>query len=158
MFDVEALAAEMAALPDRRDFAFSAEVGRVAWIDESALEWVDDDSPGRVGRFVFAEALPAPVQLEIVTAELMGLCRPTAAGLEVIAVDIDPATGAGTARTVADLATPQTCLLPRLPGADTQLLAVVGFDDTTTLFRIGWRDGSMTCIRSGLSYEGLYCP
>ncbi len=144
MFDVEALAAEMAALPDRRDFAFSAEVGRVAWIDESALEWVDDDSPGRVGRFVFAEALPAPVQLEIVTAELMGLCRPTAAGLEVIAVDIDPATGAGTARTVADLATPQTCLLPRLPGADTQLLAVVGFDDTTTLFRIGWRDGSMT--------------
>ncbi|HEU5448342.1 MAG TPA: alpha/beta fold hydrolase [Acidimicrobiia bacterium] len=144
MFDVAALAAEMAALPDRRDFAFSAEVGRVAWIDESALEWVDDDSPGRVGRFVFAEALPAPVQLEIVTAELMGLCRPTAAGLEVIAVDIDPATGAGTARTVADLATPQTCLLPRLPGADTQLLAVVGFDDTTTLFRIGWRDGSMT--------------
>ena len=144
MFDVEGLAAEMAALPDRRDFAFSAEVGRVAWIDESALEWVDDDSPGRLGRFVFAEALPAPVQLEIVTADLMGLCRPTAAGLEVIAVDIDPATGAGTARTVADLATPQTCLLPRLPGADTQLLAVVGFDDTTTLFRIGWRDGSMT--------------
>ena len=144
MFDVEALAAEMAALPDRRDFAFSAEVGRVAWIDESALEWVDDNAPGRIGRFVFAEALPAPVQLEIVTADLMGLCRPTAAGLEVIAVDIDPATGAGTARSVADLATPQTCLLPRLPGADTQLLAVVGFDDTTTLFRIGWRDGSMT--------------
>ncbi|HEX6380469.1 MAG TPA: hypothetical protein VF180_04430, partial [Acidimicrobiia bacterium] len=50
MFDVEALAAEMAALPDRRDFAFSAEVGRVAWIDESAVEWVDDDSPGRIGQ------------------------------------------------------------------------------------------------------------
>jgi dipeptidyl aminopeptidase/acylaminoacyl peptidase len=143
-FDVAALAAEMAALPDRRDFAFSPEVGRVAWIDETAVEWIDDDLPGRVGRVVFAEALPAPVQLEIVTADLMGLCRPTAAGLEVIAVDIDPAAGAGTARTVADLATPQTCLLPRLPGADTQLLAVVGFDDTTTLFRIGWRDGSMT--------------
>ena len=74
----------------------------------------------------------------------MGLCRPTAAGLEVVALDVDPATGTGTARTVADLATPQTCLLPRLPGADTQLLAVVGFDDTTTVWRIGWRDGSMT--------------
>ncbi|HEV3362597.1 MAG TPA: alpha/beta fold hydrolase, partial [Acidimicrobiia bacterium] len=32
----------------------------------------------------------------------------------------------------------------RLPGADSQLLAVVGFDDTTTVWRIGWRDGSMT--------------
>ena len=150
-FDAAALAAEMAALPDRRDFAFSVEVGRVAWIDESAVEWIDDGvgephlpPQNRFGRFVFPEALPAPVQLEIVTADLMGLCRPTAAGLEVIALDIDSAAGAGTARTVADLATPQTCLLPRLPGADTQLLAVVGFDDTTTLFRIGWRDGSMT--------------
>ena len=143
-FDVAALAAEMAALPDRRDFAFSVEVGRVAWIDETAVEWADDDAPGRIGRFVFAEALPAPVQLEIVAADLMGLCRPTAAGLEVIALDIDPVAGTGTARTVADLATPQTCLLPRLPGDDGQLLAVVGFDDTTTLFRIGWRDGSMT--------------
>jgi dienelactone hydrolase len=143
-FDVAALAAEMAALPDRRDFAFSAKVGRVAWIDETAVEWIDDDGPGRIGRFVFDEALPAPVQLEIVSADLMGLCRPTAAGLEVIALDIDPAAGTGAARTIADLATPQTCLLPRLPGADTQLLAVVGFDDATTLFRIGWRDGSMT--------------
>ena len=150
-FDVAALAAEMAALPDRRDFAFSAEVGRVAWIDETAVEWIDDDAgephlppQNRFGRFVFAEPLPAPVQLEIVTADLMGLCRPTAAGLEVIALDIDAAAGTGTARTVADLATPQTCLLPRLQGAESQLLAVVGFDDTTTLFRIGWRDGSMT--------------
>jgi dipeptidyl aminopeptidase/acylaminoacyl peptidase len=142
-FDVAALAAEMAALPDRRDFAFSVDVGRVAWIDESAVEWIDDGSPGRLGRFVFAEALPAPVQLEIVTADLLGLCRPTAAGLEVLALDIDAVAGTGAARTVADLATPQTCLLPRLPGADTQLLAVVGFDDTATLFRIGWRDGSM---------------
>lgn len=143
-FDVAGLAAEMAALPDRRDFAFSTAVGRVAWIDDDAVEWIDDDNPGRIGRFVFPEALPAPIQLEIVAADLMGLCRPTAAGLEVIALDLDPAGGTGTARTVADLATPQTCLLPRLPGADTQLLAVVGFDDTTTVFRIGWRDGSMT--------------
>ena len=143
-FDPAGLAAEIAALPDRRDFAFSAEIGRVAWIDDAAVEWIDDSAPDRLGRFVFAEALPAPVQLEIVAADLLGLCRPTAAGLEVIALDVDPAAGTGTARTVADLATPQTCLLPRLPGADTQLLAVVGFDDTTTVWRIGWRDGSMT--------------
>ena len=90
-YDIDGLAAAMAALPDRRDFAFSAEIGRVAWIDDAAVEWLDDDAPGRLGRFVFPEPLPAPVQLEIVTADLMGLCRPTAAGLEVIAVDVDPA-------------------------------------------------------------------
>jgi dipeptidyl aminopeptidase/acylaminoacyl peptidase len=143
-FDVAALAAEMAALPDRRDFAFSAEVGRVAWVDETAVEWLDDDNPDRLGRFEFPEALPAPVQLEIIAADLMGLCRPTAAGLEVIALDLDPAAGTATARTVVDLATPQTCLLARIPGAEWQLLAVVGFDDTTTVFRIDWRDGSIT--------------
>jgi dipeptidyl aminopeptidase/acylaminoacyl peptidase len=150
-FDVDALAAGLAALPDRRDFAFSPEIGRVAWVDEAAVEWVDDDAPGRVGRVTFPEPLPAPVQLEIVAADLIGLCRPTGAGLEVLALDLDPvslsdggAAGTGSARTVADLATPQTCLLPRLPGADTQLLAVVGFDDTTTVWRIGWRDGTMT--------------
>jgi pimeloyl-ACP methyl ester carboxylesterase len=143
-FDLEGLVAEMAALPDRRDFVFSTELGRVAWIDEAAVEWMDDGCPGHVGRFLFPEALPAPTQLEIVTGDLMGLCRPTAAGLEVIALDIDPATGAGTARSLADMATPQTCLLPRIPGAEWQLLAVVGFDDTTTVFRIDWRSGAMT--------------
>ncbi|HYH48502.1 MAG TPA: prolyl oligopeptidase family serine peptidase [Acidimicrobiia bacterium] len=147
--DVEQLAAEMAALPDRHDFAFSAEIGRVAWIDDTNVEWLDDDTPGRLGRVVFPEALPNPTQLEIVERDLMGLCRPTAAGLEVIALDLDTGpdssgVGTGTARTIADFATPETCLLPRLPGADWQLLAVVGFDDTTTVFRIGWRDGSMT--------------
>src|SRR5688500_19630444 len=89
--DLAGLAAEMAALPDRRDFAFSAQIGRVAWIDDAAVEWIDDDAPGRLGRFVFPEPLPAPVQLEIVAADLMGLCRPTAAGLEVVALDVDPA-------------------------------------------------------------------
>jgi dienelactone hydrolase len=148
-FDADALAAELAALPDRRDFAFSTEVGRVAWVDEAAVEWVDDAAPGRVGRVVFPEPLPAPTQLEIVAADLIGLCRPTAAGLEVVALDLhtDPSPdghATGTARTVADLATPQTVLLPRLPGADTQLLAVVGFDETTTVWRIAWRDGTMT--------------
>jgi dipeptidyl aminopeptidase/acylaminoacyl peptidase len=143
-FDVDELATEMAALPDRRDFAFSTEIGRVAWIDEAAVEWLDDDVPGRIGVCVFPEALPAPIQLEIVSADLMGLCRPTAAGLEVIALDVDPEAGTATARSLADLATPQTCLIPRVPGADWQLLAVVGFDDTTTVFRIDWRDGSMT--------------
>jgi dipeptidyl aminopeptidase/acylaminoacyl peptidase len=143
-FDVAELAAEMAALPDRRDFAFSTEIGRVAWIDEAAVEWLDDDSPGCIGSYVFPEALPAPVQLEIVTADLIGLCRPTAAGLEVIALDVDPAAGTATARSLVDLASPQFCLLPRIPGAEWQLLAVVGFDDTTTVFRLEWRDGSMT--------------
>ena len=148
-FDAGRLAADLARLPERRDFAFSVEVGRVAWIDEAAVEWIDDDAPGRIGRVLFPEPLPVPTQLEIVAADLIGLCRPTAAGLEVVALDLDaaaPADGAGTgsARIVADLATPQTCLLPRLPGAETQLLAVVGFDDTTTVFRIGWRDGTMT--------------
>jgi pimeloyl-ACP methyl ester carboxylesterase len=139
---IDALAAAMAELPDRRDFAFSTEVGRVAWIDETAVEWVDDGAPGRISRVVFPEALPVPTQLEIVAADLMGLCRPTAAGLEVVAVDVDA--DGGSARTVADLATPQTCLLPRLPGDETQLLAVVGFDDTTTVWRVDWRTGSMT--------------
>jgi len=150
-FDVDALAAGLAALPDRRDFAFAPGLGRVAWVDEAAVEWIDDDDPGRLGRVVFPEALPAPVQLEIVAADLIGLCRPTAAGLEVLALDLAPVSPAdggaartGSARTIADLATPQTCLLPRLPGDETQLLAVVGFDDITTLWRIGWRDGTMT--------------
>jgi dipeptidyl aminopeptidase/acylaminoacyl peptidase len=74
----------------------------------------------------------------------MGLCRPTAAGLEVMALDLDRAGGTGSARTLADLATPQTCLLPRRPGAETQLLAVVDFDDTTTVWNVNWRDGTMT--------------
>jgi|GEM_PF-4387104 len=145
-FDVDALAAGLAALPDRRDFAFAPEIGRVAWIDDTALEWIDDPAPGRIGRVEFLEPLPAPVQVEIIAADIIGLCRPTAAGLEVLAVDLDEkgAAGTGTPRRIADLATPQTCLLPRLPGDETQLLAVVGFDDVTTLWRIGWRDGTMT--------------
>jgi len=150
-FDVDALAAGLAGLPDRRDFAFSPEIGRVAWVDEAAVEWIDDGDPGRIGRVTFPEALPAPVQLEIVAADLIGLCRPTAAGLEVLALDLDAGpgslsdgAGAGSARPIADLATPQTCLFPRLPGAESQLLAVVGFDDTTTVWRIGWRDGTVT--------------
>lgn len=150
-FDVAELAAEMAALPDRRDFAFSTEIGRVAWIDEAAVEWLDDDSrelhlppERRFGSYVFPEPLPAPIQLEIIRADLMGLCRPTAAGLEVIALDVDPAAGTATARSLTDLATPQFCLIPRVPGADWQLLGVVGFDDTTTVFRIDWPSGSMT--------------
>jgi pimeloyl-ACP methyl ester carboxylesterase len=142
--DIDRLAADLAALPGRRDFAFSAELGRAAWIDETTVEWIDDDRPDRIGRVVFPEPLPVPTQLEIVAADLMGVCRPTAAGLEVLALDLDRASGTGTYRTIADLATPQTCLIPRLPGGDTQLLAVVGFDDTTTLYRVSWRSGSMT--------------
>ncbi|HEV7688000.1 MAG TPA: hypothetical protein VGQ80_15605, partial [Acidimicrobiia bacterium] len=94
--DADALAGELAALPDRRDFAFSVEVGRVAWIDEAAVEWVDDDAPGRLGRVEFPHPLPAPTQLEIIAADLMGLCRPTAAGLEVVALDLDRSPSDGT--------------------------------------------------------------
>ncbi|HVW34800.1 MAG TPA: alpha/beta fold hydrolase [Acidimicrobiia bacterium] len=142
-FDADALAAELAGLPDRRDFAFSVELGRTAWIDETAVEWVDDSDRSRLGRVVFPEPLPMPTQLEIVADDLLGLCRPTAAGLEVVAVDLDVAAGTGRPRSVVDLATPQTALLPRRPGATTQLLAVVGFDDTTTVLRIDWREGTV---------------
>ena len=147
--DYDRLAADLAGLPDRRDFAFSTETGRVAWIDDDTVEWLDDDNPDQLGRVTFPEPLAAPTQLELVDRDLIGLVRPTAAGVELIALDLDtdplsPGAGTGTARTVADLATPETDLLPRIPGADWQLLAVVGFDGTTTLFRIGWRDGSMT--------------
>jgi pimeloyl-ACP methyl ester carboxylesterase len=141
-FTADGLAAELAGLPGRRDFAISAELGRVAWIDEAAVEWADDDRPGRLGRVVFPEPLPFPTQLELVAADLTGLCRPTAAGLEVMALDLDRETGTAEARTIADLATPQTVLFPRLAGAETQLLAVVGFDDTTTVLRIDWRAGT----------------
>src|SRR5581483_1482555 len=79
---------------------------------------------------------------ELVAADLIGLCRPTAAGLEVVALDLDASGTTGEARTVADLAAPQTFLFPRLAGAETQLLAVVGFDDTTTVVRIDWRAGT----------------
>ena len=141
-FSADGMAAELANLPGRRDFAFSAELGRVAWIDEAAVEWADDDRPGHLGRIVFPEPLPSPTQLELVAADLIALCRPTAAGLEVMALELDPAAGTGEARTVTDLATPQTALLPRLAGTETQLLAVVGFDDITTLLRIDWRAGT----------------
>jgi len=141
-FSADGMAAELANLPGRRDFAFSAELGRVAWIDEAAVEWADDDRPGHLGRIVFPEPLPSPTQLELVAADLIALCRPTAAGLEVMALELDPAAGTGEAHTVADLATPQTALLPRLAGTETQLLAVVGFDDITTLLRIDWRAGT----------------
>jgi len=143
-FDVDALAAEMAALPDRRDFSYSVDLGRVAWIDEAAVEWLDDDQPATLGRFVFPEPLPAPTHLELVAPDLIGVCRPTAAGLEVLALDLDPAAGTASVRTVLDVATPQTALFPRIPGAGWQLLAVVDFDDTTTVVRIDWRDGTIT--------------
>jgi dienelactone hydrolase len=80
----------------------------------------------------------------LVDRDLIGLVRPTAAGVEIIALDLDVAAGTGRTRTLADLATPETDLLPRIPGADWQLLSVVGFDGAATVFRIGWRDGSLT--------------
>jgi dienelactone hydrolase len=142
--DFDALAADLAGLPDRRDFAFSVEIGRVAWIDDDTVEWLDDDNPAQLGRVVFPEPLAAPTQLELVDRDLIGLVRPTAAGVEIIALDLDVAAGTGRTRTLADLATPETDLLPRIPGADWQLLSVVGFDGVATVFRIDWRDGSMT--------------
>src|SRR5206468_12630718 len=82
---------------------------------------------------------------ELVAADLIGMCRPTAAGLAVLALDLDDrGAPTGPPRLLADLATPRTALLPRLPGDGGQLLAVVGFDDTTTLWRIDWRTGTLT--------------
>ncbi|MDQ3947371.1 MAG: prolyl oligopeptidase family serine peptidase [Actinomycetota bacterium] len=48
----------------------------------------------------------------------------------------------GTVHKIAALATPRTCLLPRLPGEGWQLLAVTGFEEVTALLRIDWAEGT----------------
>jgi pimeloyl-ACP methyl ester carboxylesterase len=145
------LAAALAQLPQRRDFAFSTDLGRAAWIDGDTVEWVDDDSPGRVQRTTPGVPLPEGTVVELVDRRRIGLCRPTDAGVELLVVPVD---GGNTphprgapdhpVHKIASLATPRTCLLPRLPGQGWQLLAVTGFEEVTALLRIDWVDGTWT--------------
>ena len=138
-----ALAAAMA--PARPARLRLLDRGRPGRLDRRGRRRVDRRRPHRAASAGSSSPsrCPAPTHLEIVAADLMGLCRPRPPASRS-SPSTSTADGTGSARTVADLATPQTCLLPRLPGADWQLLAVVGFDDTTTVFRVDWRAGSMT--------------
>ncbi|MGH8975653.1 MAG: hypothetical protein ACRD0C_20910, partial [Acidimicrobiia bacterium] len=135
-----ALAAALAALPQRRDFAFSAELGRAAWIDTDVVAWQDDDKPGSVLHTEPGVALPEGTVVELVDRRHIGLCRPIDAGVELLAIDVSAPEGP--VSKIAALATPRTCLLPRLSGEPWQLLAVTGFEEVTALLRIEWTHGT----------------
>ncbi len=152
------LAAALAARPVRRDFAFSAELGRAAWIDTDVVAWQDDDKPGSVLHTGPGVALPEGTVVELVDRRHIGLCRPIDAGVELMVITLGwgdtPHPGRGRATPhpggstdapvskIAALATPRTCLLPRLSGEPWQLLAVTGFEEVTALLRIDWAAGS----------------
>jgi pimeloyl-ACP methyl ester carboxylesterase len=143
------LAAALAALPVRRDFAFSAELGRAAWIDTDVVAWQDDDQPGSVLHTEPGVALPEGTVVELVDRRHIGLCRPIDAGVELMVIDIEGGntphpgeTSDAPVSKIAALATPRTCLLPRLSGEPWQLLAVTGFEEVTALLRIDWAAGS----------------
>ncbi|MGH9034292.1 MAG: hypothetical protein ACRD0O_00885, partial [Acidimicrobiia bacterium] len=141
------LAAALAQLPDRKDFAFSTDLGRAAWIDNDTVEWIDDTStpglgPGSVGRTTPGVTLPEGTVVELVDRRRIGLCRPIDAGVELLVVDVGAPDHP--VHKIAALATPRTCLLPRRPGAGWQLLAVTGFEEVTALLRIDWVDGTWT--------------
>ncbi|MGH8993334.1 MAG: alpha/beta hydrolase family protein [Acidimicrobiia bacterium] len=142
------LAAGLARLPLRRDFAFSAELGRAAWIDGDSVEWLDDATPGLVRHTEPGVPLPEGTVIELVDRHLIGLCRPIDAGVELMVIAVDNGEAGWSpgehVHKIAALATPRTCLLPRLPGEAWQLLAVTGFEDVTALLRIDWADGSWT--------------
>lgn len=137
-----ALEAALAAVPDRRDFSFSPDLRRAAWIDDDVLEWIDDGEPGRLLRVDPNVALPPGTHVEPVSPVRIGLCRPTDAGVEVLALEAGAqGNGKGTGwsvRRVRSLTAPRTCLLPRLSGAAWQFLAVAGFDGASTLWRVDW--------------------
>jgi dienelactone hydrolase len=148
------LAAALSRLPQRRDFAFSAELGRAAWIDGDTLEWLDDADilglgPGLVRQAEPGVPLPEGTVVELVDRHRIGLCRPIDAGVELLVVTVDggdtPHPGEAPdapVHKIAALATPRTCLLPRLPGETWQLLAVTGFEEVTALLRIDWAGGT----------------
>ncbi len=152
------LAAALAALPQRRDFAFSAELGRAAWIEGDVVAWQDDGNPGSVLHAEPGVALPEGTVVELVDQRRIGLCRPIDAGVELLVITVDaaatphPVDSGDTPHPgrapdapvskIAALATPRTCLLPRLSGEAWQLLAVTGFEEVTALLRIDWADGT----------------
>lgn len=141
-----ALEAALAAVPDRRDFSFSPDLGRAAWIDDDVLEWIDDGEPGRLLRVDPNVALPPGTHVEHVSPVCIGVCRPTDAGVEILALEASGVAGAKSnghatgwsVRRVRSLVTPRACLLPRLPGAAWQFLAVAGFEGASTLWRVDW--------------------
>ena len=134
------LAVVLARLPQRRDFAFSDELGRTAWIEGDALEWLDDATPGLVRRAEPGVPLPEGTSIELVDRHHIGLCRPIDVGVELLVVDVRG--GHEPVHKIAALATPRTSLLPRLPGETWQMLAVNGFEDVTALLRIDWPAGT----------------
>ncbi|MGH9000816.1 MAG: alpha/beta hydrolase family protein [Acidimicrobiia bacterium] len=131
-------AGALAAVPNRRDFAFSADGVRAAWIVDDTVEWADDAS-GTTGRFTSGGPLPSGTHLELVSPGCVGVCRSSDSGVELARIEIDGAVPAS--RLLASFVTPRSCLLPRVPGDSGQLLAVTRFDDTTTMYRIDWVGG-----------------
>jgi dienelactone hydrolase len=140
------LAAALAAMPRRRDFAISQDLRRSAWVTDEAIEWWEtgeecDTGVAGVSRFPLRAPLPLDTDLVLVD-DLIGVCRATDAGVEIAYID----TAGRTADRIAALATPRTCLLPRLPGARWQLLAVHTFDGRTVLCRIDWPARALEAI------------
>lgn len=151
------LATALAALPGRRDFAFSADGRRAAWIVDDMIEWTDSGDPdsgdpadgdsggggSELRHFDPGFALPPGTSLELLEDGRIGICRPTDAGVEVVVVDAAEADGPP-CRPIASLVTPRTCLLPRPPGLGWQLLAVHDFEGNTVLLRIDWDEPGVT--------------
>jgi hypothetical protein len=137
------IVAALAAIPERRDFAYSAALDVVAWIVDDALEWMHTAQPGRLRRVEPGGALPPDTHLVPLGPDRIGISRPTDSGVEVLLVS-PGRSGNPSARTLGALATPRTCLLPRLPGAPWQYLAAADFSGACVLWRIDWSEGAMT--------------
>jgi pimeloyl-ACP methyl ester carboxylesterase len=146
-----AIVTALAAVPERRDFAYSAGLDVVAWVLDDTVEWTGTAEPGALRRMepgalrrVESDgALPPDTHLVPLSADRIGISRPTDAGVEILLIEPDSSGGWST-RSLGALATPRTCLLPRLPGAAWQYLAVADFSGACALWRIDWDEGRMT--------------
>lgn len=149
---MRAAAIALAGMVERRDFAFSADGHRCAWVAGDRIVWSDRPAGAagtggrelRAGSVAPGGPLPPGTHLEMVSDDLIGVCRSTESGVELLAVDV----GTGTTRTIASFMTPRSCLLPRVPTmrtsvASKQWLAVTRFDGTCTLYRFGWDTGTV---------------
>ena len=137
------IATAVAAVPERRDFAYSAGLDVVAWVLDDTVEWVGVAEPGVLRRAEPGGGLPPETHLVPLGPERVGICRPTDAGVELLLVEPDGGRG-WTARTLGALATPRTCLLPRLPGAGWQYLAAADFSGACVLWKVDWDEPGMT--------------
>jgi pimeloyl-ACP methyl ester carboxylesterase len=137
------IAAALAAVPERRDFAYSTGLDVLAWVLDDALEWMHTAEPGVIRRVEPGGALPPETHLVPISPERIGISRPTDAGVEVILVEADGCGGWST-RVLGALAAPRTSLLPRLPGTRWQYLAAADFAGGCVLWRIDWTDGQIT--------------